>query len=438
MSASGSISESISGSISNTLQTVNLGEKSVSGIDYKPNRFNYSYKGQYNKQITKFDKYIIDIELHKLDLVCKDFMNGMCERQTCKYIHDSQLCKRYWRNRNCKYGESCRKKHTVSDLLYENYKNNEKEKLNNETNQQYVKNKEFQYKKFDFKILNDIVNVRNELSEKQIRQIQDILNDSLKKNQTYKNISVESGRFESQSQSQYSPRIKNTETFEPMQKPVDMRVVYDLGCYQDKLSKTLKTRDVLLVPNLFRDFEENEIYNRLIDEIKNCGIPEEKVIIPWHGNNVIKGTHMIASDWEKWKRSSPTFNIVINRIREFFDMNIKATRLNWYQNTEQWKAFHFDAAKINPEKAKIQNFTVSVSFGRTRDCAFERDDNLKNVISFPIGDGEMYCFTKETNEMWRHGVLQELPIVEDGRISIVAWGWIDDVIDVNEKELSKN
>lgn len=444
MSASGSpsipIPDTISSPIPGRIQATNtntnakLWEKSESGTDFKPNRTNYSFKGQYNKQNTKFDKYILDIELHKLDLVCKDFMNGMCERQTCKYIHDPQLCKRYWRNRNCKYGNTCRKNHNVSQLLYENYKKNEQ-------NQQYIKNKEYiennelQYKKFDFKILNDIVNIRNELSEKQIRQIQDILSDNLKRNQLYKNFQSNTNTNLSQSQSQSSTRIKNTETFEPMQRPVDMRVIYDLGCYQDKLSKTLTSRDVLLVPNLFRDFEENEIYDRLIDEIKNCGIPEEKVIIPWHGNNVIKGTHMIASDWEKWKRSSPTFNIVINRIREFFDMNIKATRLNWYQNTEQWKAFHFDAAKINPEKAKIQNFTVAVSFGRTRDCAFEKDDNLKNVISFPIGDGEMYCFTKETNEIWRHGVLQELPIVEEGRISIVAWGWIDDVIDLKEKQI---
>jgi hypothetical protein len=232
--------------------------------------------------------------------------------------------------------------------------------------------------------------------------------------------------------------FKNTETFEPMTKPVDMRIIYDLGCYQDKLCKTLTTRDVLLVPNLFRDFEENEIYNRLVDELKNCGIPEDKVIIPWHGNNVIKGTHMIASDWEKWKRNAPTFNMVISRIREFFNMNVKATRLNWYQDTEQWKAFHFDAAKINPEKAKIQNFTVAASFGRTRDCAFEKDDISKNVISIPIGDGEIYCFTRETNEIWRHGVLQELPKVEEGRISIVAWGWIDDVIDTRKQYEDKN
>jgi hypothetical protein len=360
-------------------------------------------------QKKKFINYnsIDDPEIKKLQYVCKDFMNGMCERGNCKFIHDIQLCKRYWRTHSCKFGNECRKRHFVSEKLHDIY-------ISTITNKKVITKsddkKEFEnYRNID--ILNEKNNNKNtinelineyKLNELQVNQINTILMSNKKK-------------------------VKNTETFIPMNKPVDMRVIYDLGCYQDKLTKKLSLRDVLLVPNLFRDFEEYEIYNRLIDELKNCGIPEEKVIIPWHGNHEIKGTHMIASDWEKWKRNAPTFNIVINRIREFFDMNIKATRLNWYQDTEQWKAFHFDAAKINPEKAKIQNFTVSVSFGRTRDCAFEKDDICKNVISFPIGDGEMYCFARETNENWRHGVLQELPKIEEGRISIVAWGWIEDI-----------
>jgi hypothetical protein len=354
----------------------------------------------------KFINYnvIEDSETKKLQYVCKDFMNGMCERGNCKFIHDTQLCKRYWRTHSCKYGKECRKNHFVCEKLYDIYISTMT------TNKNTITNKNENYYKIkekNGKILDELKD-EYKLNEMQINQINTILQSNIKK-------------------------VKNTETFVPMNKPVDMRVIYDLGCYQDKLTKKLKTRDVLLVPNLFRDFEEYEIYNRLIDELMNCGIPEEKVIIPWHGNNEIKGTHMIASDWEKWKRNAPTFNIVINRIREFFDMNIKATRLNWYQNTEQWKAFHFDAAKINPEKAKIQNFTISVSFGKTRDCAFEKDDICKNVISFPIGDGEMYCFAKKTNENWRHGVLQELPKIEDGRISIVAWGWIDDIEETEEQ-----
>jgi hypothetical protein len=352
------------------------------------------------KELLKSNKEKISTEeLNKLRYVCKDYMNNMCERENCKFIHDSKLCKRFWRVYSCKYKETCKKNHFVDDKLYEETAKKEKE-LREKT---LIENSK-----------KDEMAKRNE-GKHEKNEIEGISSDNNRENKRNENYKIT------------RPRIKNTETFVPLQRPVDMRILYDLGCYHDKLNKKLSTRDVLLVPNLFRDFEEGEIYDKIIDEVKNCGIPEEKIIIPWHGNNVIPGTHMIASDWEKWKRNVPTFNIVINRISDFFDMKVKATRLNWYQDTSQWKAFHFDSAKINPEKSKIQNFTVAVSFGKTRQCAFERDDESKTVISIPIGDGEIYCFAKETNENWRHGVLQELPKVEEGRISIVAWGWVDDI-----------
>jgi hypothetical protein len=367
-----------------------------------------------DKNMGRFDHFVSELEKNKLKCVCNDFMNGMCNRTSCKFIHDFNLCKRYWRTYSCKYGSSCRKNHYVSPKLYDIY-----------INFKDSYEKETVIKKQVIDLCKEIGKMEN-FNINNLKRIESMIsNPQMFTNDTNTN-NINKSTFNREK------KVKNTETFEPMTKPVDMRIIYDLGCYQDKLCKTLTTRDVLLVPNLFRDFEENEIYYRLVDELQNCGIPEDKLIIPWHGNNTIKGTHMIASDWEKWKRNAPTFNMVISRIRDFFNMNVKATRLNWYQDTEQWKAFHFDAAKINPEKAKIQNFTVAVSFGRTRDCAFERDDSCKNVISIPIGDGEIYCFTRETNEIWRHGVLQELPKVEEGRISIVAWGWIDDVVDINQ------
>ena len=79
---------------------------------------------------------------------------------------------------------------------------------------------------------------------------------------------------------------------------------------------------------------------------------------------------------------------------------------------------------MKPEKAKTQNFTVGVSFGYTRDIAFEEVDG-KKVVSFPCPDGMTYAFCREMNTRWRHGI----PAVkvengeEGGRISVIAWGW---------------
>ena len=227
---------------------------------------------------------------------------------------------------------------------------------------------------------------------------------------------------------------KNTRCFEPMNRPVDMRVVVDTGF--DKLRNTRKqhlthhltSRDVVLVPNLFSDFAPNQIYNSLVKEISESNIPETDLLKWWHGNEVVSGTHFIANDKTNWKSYSPTFEMVVNRIRDYFQMDIKATRLNWYKDTSQWKPFHKDAAAVKQDKANTQNFTVGVSFGISRDCAFERDDQCKNVISFPVDDGEVYCFAKDTNLIWRHGVLQDSNFQDVGRISIICWGWCDNIL----------
>lgn len=212
---------------------------------------------------------------------------------------------------------------------------------------------------------------------------------------------------------------KNTETFEPMSKPVDMRIVVDTST--DRLSVGLTSRDVVLVPSLFSDYAKGELYKRLEHEILNCDVPHDQLLKLWHGD-----THYIADDHTAWKKKAPTFQMVLDRIAYFFDMNIQATRFNWYKDTSQWKPFHFDAASLKPEKAKVQNFTVAVSFGATRDAAFE-DDRTKIVISMPQPDGSIYCFASDTNCLWRHGILKETEIRHEGRISVIAWGWVDTI-----------
>jgi len=217
-------------------------------------------------------------------------------------------------------------------------------------------------------------------------------------------------------------RVKNTECFDPMVDPVDLRIVYDL-C-KDNLSIAVTSRDVVIVPNLFSDFPVGDIYNRLVSEINECGIPENQLLKLWHGD-----THLIADDHLKWKSKSPTFNMVIERIKKYFKMDIKATRFNLYKDTNQWKPFHHDAAAVKKDKMNTQNFTVGVSFGVTRDAAFEHSIK-RTTVSIPQPDGCIYAFSKDTNIIWKHGILQDKLIRNQGRISVIAWGWIDDQINL--------
>jgi hypothetical protein len=244
--------------------------------------------------------------------------------------------------------------------------------------------------------------------------------DDCKKLHNFENITT------SDSNTKRPVKKRNTECFVPMTKPVDMRIVCDNGTSKDKVSVPLTTRDVLLAPNVFDDFATGELYDQLVKELNSCGIAPEKLLKLWHGNDKIEGTHLIADDKTRWKENCPTFQLVIDRLRKFFNMDVQATRFNWYKDTSQWKPFHFDAAAINPEKADVQNFTVGVSFGATREAAFEHG-TTKTVVSLPQPDGCIYAFSKDTNIIWRHGILQDKLIRDEGRISVIAWGWIDNM-----------
>ena len=287
-----------------------------------------------------------------------------CHAEHCNKLHDPQLCFFYWKNGVCKYGDECRKKHTVT--------------------------------------------IRRSGDENILKSSQPKAPGVVKEKMS-------------------SKRVKNTECFEPMTSPVDMRLVFDLGSYPGKFRTKLTTRDVVLIPNVFSDFKPGEVYDCLEREIRNCGIPEERLLKLWHGNDKIEGTHLIADDKTRWKDNCPTFNMIIERLQFFFDMDIKATRFNWYADTSQWKPFHHDAAAVKPDKAKTQNFTVAVSFGATRDAAFEHAVS-KTVVSMPQPDGCIYAFTNDTNIIWRHGILQDIPVRQQGRISVIAWGWVEGLV----------
>lgn len=224
---------------------------------------------------------------------------------------------------------------------------------------------------------------------------------------------------------------KNTVCFEPMSQPTDMRIVYDMGTCIDKCMTRLTTRDVLIVPNLFIDFDEGILYKRLLKEMERSRIDPKDLFKMWHGNDKIEGTHFIADDKTNWKELCPTFEMVIDRMANFFDMEVKATRFNWYADTSQWKPFHHDASAVKADKALSQNFTVAVSFGATRDAAFEHA-TTKTTISMPQRDGCIYAFCKDTNIIWRHGILQDMPIRNLGRISLICWGYVHNMKQVSQ------
>jgi hypothetical protein len=214
---------------------------------------------------------------------------------------------------------------------------------------------------------------------------------------------------------------RNTESFVPSDKPADMRMIYTTvkNGEESNYKKEFHSRDVFVVNDLFPDFS----YDLLLREINESG---EYLFKLWHGDS-----HLIADDHSRvdWKGKCPTFRKVIERIKTYFNMDVKATRFNLYRDGSDWKPLHFDSAAVDPKKAATQNTTIGVSFGRTRDAIFEHA-TTRTTVALPLENGAVYGFGSVFNREWRHGITQlsatERERDDSGRISIICWGWVDE------------
>jgi len=212
-------------------------------------------------------------------------------------------------------------------------------------------------------------------------------------------------------------RPKNTKSFKPSHERTDMRIIIG-SVNSDKFNVEMQENDVVCVPpGLFKEEKEGDIYKALLEEINKC--KKDGLWKMWH-----EGSHLIADDHLKWKEHCPVFNGILEVVKKYFDMDIKATRFNWYKDTKHWKPYHHDAAAIKPHIAKKQNLTVAISFGATREASFQHA-KTKTTVAVPQPNGSIYTFGKQVNIDWMHGILQEAPEKQrdEGRISIIAWGW---------------
>lgn len=351
--------------------------------------------------------------------VCNKYMKHNCNFNNCKFIHDPDLCKFFY-NGNCTKPQ-CKFNHFINPIILQNYYNHNTNHNNNSNN--YINHN-----------TNNNINNNNQNPIKTTSPPKSSSSPDKTSSDEYDNV-VNIAKIDPNKQkrkrdkSKYNNRKSNTETFEPNYSPADMRVLLDIG--REKTNLSIKTQDIILAPNLFCETSDFSIYNNLLAEMNNCGIEKDKLFKLWHGD-----THFIADDhlgWNKDKSKHPTFNMIIDKISSFFNMDIKATRFNWYSNDNEWKPKHHDAAAVKADKAKTQNFTVGVSFGKTRDIEFEdalEPQGHRRVVNFPLPNGYTYCFTRDINVNWRHGVSPIHPDKQSkdkndiGRISIIAWGYV--------------
>ncbi len=213
---------------------------------------------------------------------------------------------------------------------------------------------------------------------------------------------------------------KNTESFKPDHSKSNMCIKFG-DSSKSVLNQNFSVNDVILVNNFMSQDNDKVIFNSLLNEINLCSEKNPELWKSWHGD-----THLIADDKIDWKDNVPTFQEIIVCIEKYFNFKTMSTRFNLYQNSNDWKPYHHDAAAIKPHIAEKQNTTIAISFGATRETAFQFNDN-KCVVSFPLEDNSVYLFGKDVNIQWKHGIpqLPESDFSDEKRISIIMWGWMD-------------
>ena len=99
-------------------------------------------------------------------------------------------------------------------------------------------------------------------------------------------IIVKSHNFKTQNKKNRNRRKKITQSFKPDLSKPDMKLIIQFT-NKDKFMGNMTENDVVILPN---HFDDNSIYQKLLDEINNCGIANDDL---W---KLLYITHFIADD----------------------------------------------------------------------------------------------------------------------------------------------
>jgi hypothetical protein len=117
----------------------------------------------------------------------------------------------------------------------------------------------------------------------------------------------------------------------------------------------------------------------------------------------------------------PTLNKIVRALALYFDMDVFATRLNFYADNSAWKPFHHDSHAYAKSAGAAEDFTVGVSLGAERELVFKHVESGQQ-FSFPQRNGDLFAFDSAVNKRFQHGVPRARERIVGPRFSIIAWG----------------
>jgi len=86
---------------------------------------------------------------------------------------------------------------------------------------------------------------------------------------------------------------------------------------------------------------------------------------------------------------------IVDRLAAFFDVEVFASRLNFYRDGTDWKPFHHDSHAFGSSGLR-EDFTMGASFGDSRSLAFLHQPS-GSVFALPQENGDVFAFTSTAN-----------------------------------------
>jgi len=165
--------------------------------------------------------------------------------------------------------------------------------------------------------------------------------------------------------------------------------------------------NVFYIPNLLAETKDLSFLSSLTKELKQSP-----------SNSIVNWSQHLKLESPEF---SPTFNQIVKQLSEYFEVEVYATRLNFYPDGGAWKPFHHDSHAFG-SNGKKEDFTIGASFGASRALAFLHPSSGQ-VFEFPQNNGDVFAFSSEANKTFQHGVPKLKSAHRAGiRFSIIAWG----------------
>ena len=103
-----------------------------------------------------------------------------------------------------------------------------------------------------------------------------------------------------------------------------------------------------------------------------------------------------TGDFVQWSRHlkhenptfSPAFTDIVQSMANYYDVDVFASRLNFYRDGTDWKPFHHDSHAFDRRTGVKEDFTMGASFGDSRALAFLHEPS-GSQFAFPQNNGKL-------------------------------------------------